>query len=69
MAFAPLFLASHLGLELEICTFRQPQAVLYLRHWSGTQAQPSTRPGARRARDPDCGNLRLSRGLSSSRCE
>lgn len=54
MAFPPPFLANHLGLELEICTFRDTQAVLYLGRWPGMQAQPATRPGARGAYDPAC---------------
>ena len=49
LAFAPRFLASHLGLELEIYTFGEAQALLDVGYRPGSRALPTTRPGGQRA--------------------
>lgn len=52
MVFPSSFLASPLGLELEICTPGEAQATLYLGHWSGLQALPNHQAGAHGPYDP-----------------
>lgn len=67
MAFGPSFLASPLGLELDICTPGEAQATLLSGTLVGAQALPTARPGAHGACDPAWGNQ--SHVLSSTGCE